>query len=78
MIPGDLVLDDDMRTLMVVDAYTGLYGREICDCVRADRDMGSDGRWLPLILDATWRSWANPLSYFADELSVITDSKEIR
>jgi hypothetical protein len=37
--------------------------------------MGSDGQWIPLIMDATERAWIMPVAYFADELSPITESR---
>lgn len=74
MRAGSLVIDDACHVLMVVETYTGMYGRQMANAVRAERDMGSDGQWIPLIVDATERAWLMPVAYFADELSAITEN----
>lgn len=74
MRAGSLVIDDACRVLMVVETYPGMYGRAMVNAVRAERDMGSDGQWLPLVIDATERAWMMPIAYFADELSAITET----
>lgn len=60
---GDLMIGDNGAVVMVVDIYPGLYGRLTCDVVRAHRDITAE---------SATEYWAQPLGYFADELTPVT------
>lgn len=61
------------RCGMVIGTYTTLYGGEYVDVVYADRDAGTDGEWVPLIVAETLTyAWNLPRSYSVAEIAPYT------